>query len=115
MKGRGEAVLQVGNTYLFRPNLNTGAQPGYLDEGEPEPGAVPQPGVVGKSDPEAVVASGPGAVVEPGPGTDDEPRSPVTLNPPGFDLEEKSPVSAYNLQASVQVLNSSFILTACQR
>ena len=105
MKGRGRAVLQVGNSYLLRPNLNLDIQPGETESGETE---------LGETEPIAI--ADPGAVQNPG--SETKPKIyPESRNVKTEVLMrgEKSPVSAYNLEASVQIKNSSFILNSCQR
>ena len=125
MKGRGRAVLQVGNSYLLRPNLNLDIQPGETEPGETEPGETEIgenepgetiPGVTKLGETEPIAIADPGAVQNPG--SETKPKIyPESRNVKTEVLMrgEKSPVSAYNLEASVQIKNSSFILNSCQR
>ena len=135
MKGKGRAVLQVGNSYLLRPNLYLDTQPGDTEPrdtapGETKPGET-EPGEIkpGETEPEEIK---PGvtkfgetelrAFVNPGAfkdlGSETKPKiypESINLNTEVSLQGETSPVSAYNLEASVQMKNSSFILNSCQR
>ena len=130
MKGKGRAVLQVGNSYLLRPNLYLDTQPGDTEPGETKPGET-EPGEIkpGETEPEEIK---PGvtkfgetelrAFVNPGAfkdlGSETKPKiypESINLNTEVSLQGETSPVSAYNLEAFVQMKNSSFILNSCQR
>lgn len=133
MKGKGRAVLQVGNSYLLRPNLYLDTQPGETEPRETEPGETRpretepgetkpgetepgelKPGVtkLGETKPRAF--ANPGAFKNLGSETKSK-MYPESINTEVSLQGETSPVSAYNLEASVQMKNSSFILNSCQR
>ena len=135
MKGKGRAVLQVGNSYLLRPNLYLDTQPGEInpgatelgetkpretEPGETEPGETEpeeiKPGVTKLGETEPRVFANPGAFKNLG--SETKPKiylESINLNTEVSLQGETSPVSAYNLEASVQMKNSSFILNSCQR